>query len=102
MNGPITTHRAESSKYAAVDPGTNKYAIRATHPHPPLRRAIADVSNYLTSKLSRHRVLRVGVIVESFARLSAVPAGQHQALQQRGRGKAALLELVVHDVRDVV
>src|SRR5664279_628859 len=53
-------------------------------------------------KLSRHGVLRVGVIVEALARLAAVPAGQHQALQQRRRGKAPLLELVVHDVRDVV
>src|SRR5271165_3488665 len=53
-------------------------------------------------KLPRHRIFRVGVVVEALPRLAAIPAGQHQALQQRRRGEAALLELVVHDVRDVV
>src|ERR1039458_9469989 len=45
-------------------------------------------------KPSRHRIFRVGVIVEALARFAAVPARQHQSPQQRRRGEARLLEFV--------
>src|SRR5208283_2534256 len=77
----------------------------------PLRRTrIVATSNVSTTmayardlhKLPRHRILWVGVIVESLPRLATVPARQHQPLQQWGRSEPTLLEFVVHDVGDVV
>src|SRR5580700_6183029 len=44
-------------------------------------------------KASRHWLGRVCIIIKSLARLAAIPARQHQSLQQRRRSEAALLEL---------
>src|SRR6266850_628668 len=41
-------------------------------------------------------------VVEAAAGLAAVPPRQHHALEQRWRREARLLELVEHDLRDVV
>src|SRR5512146_2324815 len=49
-----------------------------------------------------HRLLRVFVIVEAFARLAPVPARQHHAFEQRRRSKTPLLELLEHYVGYVV
>src|SRR6185369_5968324 len=41
-------------------------------------------------------------VVETLTALLAVPSGHDHALEQGWRGEAAFLELVEHDVRDVV
>src|SRR5208283_3749802 len=70
----------------------------------PAGRPFTSAIRPLTSDLefSCYRLLRVRVIIKPFARLSPVPPRHHHPLQQRRRREPALLELVVHHVRDVV
>src|SRR5712692_8564828 len=53
-------------------------------------------------QLHRPGLLRVRVIKKAAAGFSAVPSRQNHALQQRRRREALLLELVEHDVGDVI
>src|SRR5262249_52552092 len=54
------------------------------------------------SKLICHRIVRVGIVVESLAGFAPIPAGHHQPLQEWRRGEAALLEFIEHYLCDVV
>src|SRR5205809_7542298 len=44
-------------------------------------------------ELSRHWIIRIGVIVKPFARFASVPAGHNQSLQQRRLCEPPFLEL---------
>src|SRR5581483_1053942 len=50
----------------------------------------------------RLRIIGVRIVVKALARLSSVPAGHHESLQQWRRGEPSFLELVVHHVGDVI
>src|SRR6185369_8624259 len=54
------------------------------------------------SKLARHRIIRIGIIVKPFARFTPVPAGHDQSLKQWRRCEPPFFELVIHHMRDVV
>src|SRR5216684_2453823 len=53
-------------------------------------------------KFHRPRIPRIGVIIKPPSRLPPVPSRQHHALQQRRSRESPLLELLKHNLRNVI
>src|SRR5712664_1412343 len=53
-------------------------------------------------KLHRPRIPWIGVVIKPPSRLPPVPPRQHHALQQRRRRESPLLELIKHNLRNVI
>src|SRR5215472_16527578 len=55
-----------------------------------------------SSKFHGFRIGRIGIVIKAATGFSAVPAGEDYALEQRRRGETLFLELVEHDLGDVI